>query len=551
MHIDLLNEDFIKPFYLFGILFAFLKSSKSDLMKKIYLLSASLILTSVSISFGQNRESFTKAYEPIRAELQEWDPVRGDWLASSLEAMSFNEQVPDRPFPENFTPHQMLKMVPSSTRSNISNMSRQSRLDSENVNEWNNLRRYTSNFGCTPSSGRSYGDPHLVSFDGERFSFQTVGEFRMVKSESQNVEVQVRQRPQRDDFSLNTAIAMNVGGDRLCIYARDYPDADYSTPVRLNGLSVNLQGSTFFLPHGGTIRKSNRTYTIDFPTGEVVMVKMRNSGNSEFMDVSVQVIPCFANDYHGILGNANGSRRDDFNIRGRVSPPITFGGNDTDYIRKERQAYLAKDFADAHRITQTTSLFDYSIGMSTLSYTDRSFPRVYRDFNDLTPRQMDRARKTCQSSGVRGADMNGCIYDNAYLNIGPSREPVITDPTRGTVLKPVRENAPRNVNPIKPRTPKPNPKPVIRGGEQPVSPRTVPTPTPQPRPTITRPNRTSTPKPPVMKPRQTPTPRPVVKPRPISTPKPRPVARPKPTPRPTPTRPSAPKTTGSKKIGGR
>lgn len=530
-------------------------------MKKSYFLIATFLLTIVSISFGQDREAFKNNYQPIRTELQNWDAIRGDWLASSIEAMSFNEPIPDRPFPENFTPNQMMRMVPAATRTNIINQANSVTPDARNKQQWEKVRRFSRISNCNvmsqARSGRSYGDPHLVSFDGERFSFQTVGEFVMTKSQSQNMEVQVRQRAQGNEVSLNSAVAMNVGGDRLCIYAKDYPDADYSTPVRLNGMSLNLQGSTYFLPHGGTIRKSNNDYTVYFPSGETVVVDMRR----DFMNVNVKVALCEVFDYTGLLGNANGDRRDDFNVRGMVAPSMAGFGTDSDYFKRERQAFLAKDFAEEHRVTQMTSLFDYRIGTSTLTYTDRSYPRVYRDLNGLSQRQRDRARRTCQSAGVGRADMNGCIYDNAYLNIGPSKPTVVRDPTQGTVLRPISKPTP-NVNPNPPRPPKPKPLPVkqeeFKKGEsqgsgtvQPISKpssssnkndheikKGTSTSTPKPR-TTPRPVRT-TPRP-VVTPRPTPKPRPVYKPRPTrTTPKPRPA--PKPTPRPKPT---------VRRIGGR
>ena len=523
-------------------------------MNFFYLTLISFFLLMNSTAYGQNREEFTKNYEPIKEQLQNWDPVRGDWLASSLESMAFSEPIPGRPFPESFTPHQMLSMVPKKTRQMISNIST-NQSSSENSSQWNSISRFASAATCSPTSGRSYGDPHLVSFDGERFSFQTVGEFVMAKSASQNMEVQVRQEAQGNDFSLNTGVAMNVGGDRLAIYSKSYPDADYSTPVRLNGLSVNMTGKTYFLPHGGTIKKSNGTYTVYFPSGEVVTTKIRGNGGSNFMDVSVQVSPCVTNDYQGLLGNANGSQRDDFDVPGRISPSISVFGSDDSYFKRERQAYIAKDFADVHRVSQMTSLFDYSPGSSTLSYTDRSYPRVYRDLSDLSDSRIERARRKCRSMGVFAGDMNGCVYDNAYLNIPPSRPPVVSNPCDGVVLRPITAStdAPVNVNPTSPRPPKPNPVPT----DKPIKDRVENNTTPQtitnggenskstdskPSTSISTPRTTqSRPKPSVQKPRPTiPRPKPTVV-------RPRPTPKPRSTPKP---RPPKPKTSGGKRIGG-
>ncbi len=498
-------------------------------MKNHYLIFISIFL--YTFSFAQNRASFSEEFSPIRTELKNWDPIRGEWLAQSVEAMAFGEAIPDRTFPESFTPYQVLLLVPQDTRSNVVRLSQERRQNSSNQNQWNTVSNYMNSVNCSPSRGRSYGDPHLASFDGARFSFQTVGEFVMMKSVTRNIEVQVRQRAQGNDFSLNSGVAMNVNGDRLCIYADDYPDADYSTPVRLNGMSVYLTNATYFLPHGGTIRRRGQVYTVYFPNGEVVTAKIRNARSRGFMDVSVTILPCSANDFTGLLGNANGSSRDDFDVPGRTRPAVFASSND-DYFERERQAYLAKDFADIHRVTMATTLFDYPLGMSTGSDTNRMYPMVYRNLRDGNDRARERARRLCQQRRINPLDMNGCIFDNMYLGLPPSPRPVIHDPTDGTVFRPVVQQNP-NVNPTPPRPPKPNPRPVqatevkdpSRGGNR-------------PQPIITNPNGSTTkpvqkpvykpkPKPrPVYKPK--PTPKPVYKPRP--TPKPRPVAKPKPVP---------------------
>jgi hypothetical protein len=54
----------------------------------------------------------------------------------------------------------------------------------------------------------SYGDPHLITFDGYRYSFQTVGEFILAKSSDRVFEVQTRQSPVNRSLSLNSAVAM-------------------------------------------------------------------------------------------------------------------------------------------------------------------------------------------------------------------------------------------------------------------------------------------------------------------------------------------------------
>lgn len=425
-------------------------------MKNTLLFVGILILTIPTLNAQSDR--FSQDFQPIRSELTKWDPIRGEWLASSLVAMSKQEAIPDRTFPEDFTPAEMLRMVPESNMTNIqqtANANQRNATDSTGRNEWNVISSVVERPSCKPIMGRTYGDPHLVSFDGASYSFQTVGEFVLAKSVSKNLEIQARQQPQSDDFSLNTAVAMNVAGDRVSIYANEKPDNISNTALRVNGAPVNISRNTYFLPHGGTIRYSSNSYIITWPTGEVVNAQIRNSSRMNFINVTVQVYPCAQNDLEGLLGNANGQKNDDFETRTASNRPTYMAfssfGNDqmeraSNAAEKEYLAFLARDYARDFRVTHTTTLFDYGFGQNTLSFTDESFPRVHRTVGDLSNDRQEAARRNCEGQGVSREEMRGCIYDNAYLEIPPSPRLTIKDPTDGVVLARV-EKPIKNVNP--------------------------------------------------------------------------------------------------------
>ncbi|MDP4683155.1 MAG: VWD domain-containing protein [Crocinitomicaceae bacterium] len=421
-----------------------------------------LLFSAVLASNAQAQDRFKQDFEPVRKELTTWDPIRGEWLASSLEAISKNQPIPDRTFPEDFTPAEMLRIVPEGNRNRINeavNYNGRIARDTANQREWGRVNNVLSQQNCRPVNGRTYGDPHLVSFDGASYSFQTVGEFVLAKSSTSNFEIQARQKARSDDFSLNTAVAMNVGGDRVSIYAEDYPDNFRNTPVRLNGSPIVVpQNSTYYLPNGGTIRSKGDDYQVNWPTGESVSVDIRSSG-SPFLNLTVSVYPCLGN-YSGLLGNANGRQNDDFDTGfGRAPAYMAFSsfGNSqkqqgSDIAEKEYLAFLAKDFARQFRITPMTSLFDYGFGQSTYAFTDESFPRVHRTLNDLPVAQRDAARKTCEGRGVTQDEMGGCIYDQAYLQIPPNPRPEVKDPTANYIAarldKPVANvNTPRPIQP--------------------------------------------------------------------------------------------------------
>lgn len=533
-------------------------------MKYYYLLTALFATCLSTLTFAQDRTAFQQNFNPIDQELRNWDPIRGAWLSNSLVSMAYNEKVPDRTFPEDFTPNQMLRQVPNDVQLKIASISR-TNVQNGSSGPWTEVDEMIAIRDCQPSQGRSYGDPHLVSFDGARYSFQTVGEFTYAKSNSGNVEVQARQKPMGDDVSWNTAVAMNVGGDRVCIYASDYPDGDYSTPVRVNGKPVQISNKAYFLDNGGTVRNQNGIYVVDWPTGESLRAGMRTSGSMRFMNVDMTVYPCSQGGYTGLMGNANNIASDDFNDGNRLVVPRSVfagaGGADAD---RARQQWLSKEFAEVQRITQAESLFDYAPGQSTITFTDRTFPKFYRTLHDMTPDRRDASRKRCLDAGVPQSDLNGCIYDNGFLDVQPSLPHVVQDPSTGTVLRPLDGEEP-NVNP-KPSLGKgKEAKPTV--GAQPIDriiqeqdkdkqienntkvidekpvktePKDVKTTDPwkEEKTNTTRPSTPKVTYPKTTQPRTTPRP---------STPKPTP--RPTPTPRPSTPKPSVPKPGGSIKVG--
>jgi hypothetical protein len=422
---------------------------KQIAMKKLVLPLFTLFVCSTSV-FAQT-SSFDSQFASVRTELTNWDKVRGEWLAQSMEAMSTNGQVPDRNFPENYTPSEMYMAMPSNVRNNVQSIvtTNTNSADSSSRTRWNNINQFVRRPACSSVQGRTYGDPHLTSFDGANFSFQTVGEFTLVKSQSGHFNVQTRQRAEGESVSLNSAVAMWVNGDRVCYYASTFPDGNRSTPFRVDGQAIYIENGTYFLNHGGTITATRSDYIVTWPTGERVKLDRGVFGSGDFVNVAVEIFPC--NDtYFGVLGNANGRQNDDFDVNGRMPNMNTgvFASNDPTSQAMERQylAYLAQDYANQWRVSQAESLFDYGFGQSTTSFTDITFPRVHQTIGDLPQSDRDRARRNCERQGFTGAALNACIYDNGYLNIAPTPEPRVPVASTGTITTPVTNPTP-NVNP--------------------------------------------------------------------------------------------------------
>jgi hypothetical protein len=264
--------------------------------------------------------------------------------------------------------------------------------------------RYTLPEGeCTPppepgsctsgSCGDSNGDPHLVTFDGEYYDFQAVGEFVAATDNSGQFEVQVRQQPWADSrrVSVNTAAALQVGTDKveLRIDGR-------SLQLIVNGEEEDFSAQT--LPDGGSIAPSGDSKgTVMWPDGSSVTVRAIGT-----FGVHVVVDPSEdkKDKLEGLFGNFDGNRDNDLTLRG------------SDEVVEETFEALYPKFADSWRVTNDSSLFTYGNGTNTETYTDRSLPESRVTAADLPNRAA--AERICRSMGITEETvLANCVLDVA------------------------------------------------------------------------------------------------------------------------------------------
>jgi hypothetical protein len=282
---------------------------------------------------------------------------------------------------------------------------------------------------CQQRSGRSYGDPHIATIDGFTYSLQTVGESILIQSNDDAFAVQARHSAFSASMSLNTAVAVKAGRDRVALYTREMPDGDTSTPWRLNGKPVSLKTDKLSLPGGGSIAKQGSDYVIHAPSGENVVISPRGDGDRAFLNISPFVYNR-SGKYSGLLGNVNGNPKDDLQIRGGSSVTATrssygdvkqvlnFAGlrvpGALDTAEKLYFDNLYKEFANSWQVKPAESLFDYAAGKTTKNYTDPAFPDKYLTLNMLSSSQVEQARKACTQANVTEDLMEGCIFDVGF-----------------------------------------------------------------------------------------------------------------------------------------
>ena len=252
---------------------------------------------------------------------------------------------------------------------------------------------------CGAACGSTWGDPHLVTYDGQAYDAQRVGELVLTASTVDDLAVQVRQAPWRGSqvVSVNTAAAMDVDGDRVGLYL-----ADGGVRTLVDGEALPAGTTTTTLPGGGRIDldAAGRVATVTWPDGSFVSATYPDGS---YLTMRVSLPAARQGHLVGLLGDSNGSAADDHVSRdGEVVPPGT------------PVADLLTRFVDTWRVTAAESLFDYAPGESTETFTDPQFPQVSVRAADLPDAQVQAAFSSCTAAGVVGQSaLEACALDVA------------------------------------------------------------------------------------------------------------------------------------------
>jgi RHS repeat-associated protein len=241
---------------------------------------------------------------------------------------------------------------------------------------------------------RSIGDPYLKTANGVGISFQARGEFTALRSDSGDLVIQTRQEPAPGSRigSINTAIAMQVNGDRVGVYR----DGDVLT-LRVNGEPTELR-QAMTLDHGGAVVPDGEGYVVVWPDHSYAVISF---GMGRAINLAVDLSPERIDSVHGLLGpNPQVETQTVETSDGTAIPADDLTDYDT----------LYRTFGDSWRITQQESLFDYAPDESTATFDDRDFPDRGAPF---TPEQEAQAEAVCRRLGVPDEGLAGCVFDVA------------------------------------------------------------------------------------------------------------------------------------------
>jgi len=172
----------------------------------------------------------------------------------------------------------------------------------------------------------TWGDPHLVTFDGLNYDFQAPGEFVLVESTDLNMpfEIQVRHGlvPGSNSVSLTKAMAMGIDGHKVGVYA----DPNNTPSTNSDFIVMNSPDTLDALSGNDTVFGSSGADDITGGDGDDILIG--NGGNDNLMG---------SNGADTLVGDdgdddLSGGAGDDIMIGGTGNDTI-FGGTGFDQAR--------------------------------------------------------------------------------------------------------------------------------------------------------------------------------------------------------------------------
>jgi hypothetical protein len=241
------------------------------------------------------------------------------------------------------------------------------------------------------ANAADHGDPHLTTVNGVEYDFQAAGEFTALRNSDTGFELQTRQTPVTTSFipgtnaytglqscvSLNTAAALRLGKRRVSFQ----PGAREGMELRIDGKLVGLPKEGIDLGDGNRVEASAVSGGIDAVAadGTHVVITPNFWASEGYWYLNVDVLSTRAR--AGTMG---------YILPGQWLPLAPDGSafGPRPLLLAARDALLNRKFADAWRVTSSTSLFDYAAGTSTATFTDRGWP--------------PRTGTACTSAGIPG-----------------------------------------------------------------------------------------------------------------------------------------------------
>ncbi len=288
------------------------------------------------------------------------------------------------------------------------------------------------------------GDPHITTADGTHYDLQGAGEFVSLR-DANGLEVQTRQTPITTTFtpgadgydglamcvSINTAVAARVGKHRVTYQPGEVAGtaAPNGLQLRIDGVPRTLGNIPLNLAGGGRVSKTAAPggLQVDFPDKSTLLVTPNWWSSQGKWYLNVDLV---RNSSAGGIGGADPDGKNGpyaGGIAAALAPgswlPALPDGTSMGPMPPalhDRYISLYQKFANSWRVTNASSLFDYSPGTSTDTFTIKSWP-VERGacIAPNSPPVQQLSREAAESACAEIKDKNtqrSCVFD--VMNTG-------------------------------------------------------------------------------------------------------------------------------------
>lgn len=171
-----------------------------------------------------------------------------------------------------------------------------------------------------------YGDPHIVTLDGFKYTFNGLGEFVLIETDSNRFSLQGRMVQAVDDVGspISATVFSAIAGKELYSDTVQFElaDDDNEVNVLINGELIDFDGLPEQQFNNVSVRGGGgNSATAVFSSGVYVEVRAANGILSTLL---VSLADCYRSQTSGLMGNYNRDVSDDLLPRGASSPiPLT------------------------------------------------------------------------------------------------------------------------------------------------------------------------------------------------------------------------------------
>jgi hypothetical protein len=280
-----------------------------------------------------------------------------------------------------------------------------------------------------PSQPSSAGDPHMRTADGVNYDFQSAGEFTLLRNEY--LEVQARHTAVSTEVplvadgytglsscaSVTTAVAVRIGAHRITYqpHISGKPDPT-GMELRIDGKLVQLEKGEILLPSGGRIIRTSAPggIQIEGAGGAVIIITPHFWNHYQIWWLHIDTRNTRATE--GVIGVL---------AAGSWLPALPDGSGlgPKPAALHDRYLQLYDKFANAWRVRDKSTLFDYAPGTSTKTFQVKTWPEenpkvclappVWGGPIDVAPLKalpLDTAAKYCSNVFTKDRLAN-CIQD--------------------------------------------------------------------------------------------------------------------------------------------